>query len=299
MRKGVSVIATYSPHPVFVDGVRLDSSAWNIDVKTRAWASSRNGDVVIPGVDGVAASLNDDIEASTMTLSMWVLGTDENGNVPGGTTAVAKVRDNLDQLAHLFGKRHALLNVSEVVDANGNQRQAYCKVADTVTPEILVGARAKFTVTLSVLEGMWQDVSTSDWTQSSPTSGNFYEVTTLQGATGPISDAIFTVAGPVTNPELRDLTTNAYIRLNAAVPAGQVWRVNSGTWATRYGAGLTFASLDTAGTDAQSVTVFGGGNARFLRLVPQLSSGARRVSVSVTGAGAASIGVRARRKFLQ
>lgn len=295
-------MATYSPHPVFVDGVRLDSSAWNIDVKTRAWASSRNGDVTIPGVDGVAASLNDDLEASTMTLSMWVLGTDENGAVPSGSTGMAKCRDNLDQLVHLFGKRHALLNVSEVVDTAGNQRQAYCKVADTVTPEITAGGRAKFTVTLSVLEGMWQDVNTSDWSQSGLTSGNFYEVTTLQGATGPISDAVFTVTGPVTNPELRDFTTNAYIRLNAVLPAGSVWRVNSGTWATRYGAGLTFGSLDTAGTDAQSVTVFGGGNARFLRLQPGLVSGARRVQVSLTGSGitgSTAVGVRARRKFLQ
>jgi hypothetical protein len=295
-------MATYSPHPVFVDGVRLDSSAWNVTTKTRSWASSRSADVVIPGVDGVAASLNDDFEPATLTLSMWALGTDENGLVPSGFSAMSKVRDNLDQLAHLFGKRHALLNVSEVVDTNGNQRQAYAKVADVITPEVTAGARATFTVTLTLPEGMWQDVSASNWTASALVSGNVYEATPLQGSTGPISDAIFCVTGPATNPELRDATTNAYLRLNMVLAAGTVWRVNSGTWATRYGVGLTPDSLDTAGVDANSVTVFGGGNSRFLRLVPQLSSNARRVQVSLGGTGfssATAVSIRARRKFLQ
>jgi hypothetical protein len=295
-------MATYSAFPVFVDGVRLDSSAWNVESKVRQWAGARSADVVLPGVDGVAASLNDDLEPTLMTLSMWVVGTDENGLIPNGSNGMAQCRANLDQLSALFGVRHRLLSIIEVVDGGGTQRQANAKVVDSISPEIRAGGLGRFTVTLQLPEAMWQDPATSDWSQASVVAGNTYEVTSLLGSTAPIADEILTFTGPATNPQITDFTTGAYIRLNAALPAGQVWRVNCASWTTRYGAGLTFGSLDTAGTDAQAVTVYGGGTARFLRLQPALTGGARRVSVTVAGTGftsATAIGVRARRKYIQ
>ena len=292
----------YSAFPITVDGVSLDTVAWNIDAKVRQWAGARAADVVLPGVDGVAPSLNDDLDSSVMTLSMWVIGTNTSGLVPLGN-GIAQARDNLDQLVHLFGKRHALLDVRETVDAGSTIRQAWCKVTEAVAPELKANSLGRFSVSLLIPAGVWQDVNTADWA-STPTlvSGNFYEITTLQGATGPIDDAIITVTGPVTNPQLTDFMTGAYVRLNAAVAAGTVWRLNVGTWASRYAAGLTLGSADTTGTDGQAITVYGGGNARFLRQVPGLVSGARRVQIALTGTGitsATAIGVRARRKYRQ
>lgn len=295
-------MATYSPHAITVDGVSLDTVAWNVEAKTRTAPGARASDIVIPGVDGLAASLNDDIAESSMSLSMWVLGTDTNGIVPGGSTPMAQCRANLDTLVHLFGVRHRLLDVSEVVDAAGSVRQTFAKVTDALTPEVQAGGRARVTVALSIPGGVWQDLATADWTQTGAASGTTYEVTTLQGATAPISDAVVAVTGPATNPQLTDFTTGAYVRLNAALAAGEVWRVNSGTWATRYGSGLTVGSADTAGTDGQAVTVYGGGTARFLRLQPQLVSNARRVRLTLTGSNftaATAVTVRARRKYLQ
>jgi hypothetical protein len=295
-------MATYSAFPVFVDGVRLDSSAWNVESKVRQWAGARSADVVLPGVDGVAASLNDDLEPTLMTLSMWVVGTDENGLIPNGSNGMAQCRANLDQLSALFGVRHRLISIIEVVDAAGTQRQANAKVVDSISPEVRAGGLGRFTVTLQLPEAMWQDPATSDWSQSSVVAGNTYEVTSLQGSTGPVADGILTFTGPATNPQLTDFNTGAYARLNVALTAGQVWRLNCATWATQYGSGLTFASADTAGTSGQPATVFGGGTARFLRMQPTLNSGARRVSLTVTGSGftsATAIGVRARRKYLQ
>ena len=92
----------YSAFPITVDGVSLDTVAWNIDAKVRTWAGARAADVVLPGVDGVAPSLNDDLDSSVMTLSMWVIGTNTSGLVPLGN-GIAQARDNLDQLVHLFG----------------------------------------------------------------------------------------------------------------------------------------------------------------------------------------------------
>lgn len=292
----------YAQHPVTVDGVSLDSVAWNIESKIRTWAGSRSGDYPVPGVDGEAASLNDDLDSTVMTLSMWLLGTDGNGVVPGGSTPMAQCYANLDALSHLFiGPRHRLLDVREVVDASGTVRQAYCKVVDAIPPEVRPGGRAAFTVTLKLPDGLRQDVNTSDWAQASAASGTVYEVATLQGSTGPINDAVLLVTGPATNPTVTDPTTGAYVRLNASLTAGQAWRVNNETWSSRYGT-LTLASPDASGTDASGITDDGGGNTRLLRLLPTLDTGQRRVRVVLSGTGftaATGLSIRARRKFFQ
>jgi hypothetical protein len=292
-----------SIHPVTVDGVSLDTVAYNIEAKTRQWPAARAADVAVPGVDGEIASLNDDLDSTLVSLSMWVLGTDTTGAIPGGSTAMDQCRANMDTLAHLFRKTHALLDVRETSHTSGTIRQAYCKVVDAIAPDIKAGGLGRFTVSLKVPDGLWQDVSTADWT-STPTivSGNFYEITTLQGATGPTNDAIILVTGPVTNPKLTDFTTGAYVQLNQTLTGSQFWRLNMATWSTRYGASLTLGSTDATGTDGQASTVFGGGKAQFLRLVPSVVTGLRRSQISLTGTGitsATTISVRARRKFLQ
>lgn len=294
-------MVAYSPHPVFVDGVRLDSAAWNVQTKARQVAASRAADMPITGVDGVAPSLNDDLDPTTLTLTMWVLGTDENGLVPAGETGMSQCLANLDVLSHLFvGKRHALLNVTQVVDNAGTLRQAWCKVVDAISPEVRAGGLGRFAVSLLVLDGMWQDGATSDWSQPSVTADTVYEVATLRGSSAPVSDTVVLVTGPVTNPQVNDFASSAYVRLNAVLASGQSWRVNVGTWTTRYGT-LTLGSSDLSGTDGQAVTVFGGGNSRFLRLSPAVSDGLRRVRLSLSGSGmtsATSLAVRGRRKFL-
>jgi hypothetical protein len=301
----------YSPHPITVDGASLNLFAWNIDTKVRPWPTVRSGDVVVPGVDGVVASLNDDIDVGLLTLSMWLVGTDSSGTIPGGSTAMSECRKNLDSLSFLFGRRNALLDIREVVDTPGTIKQAWGKVVEAVAPDIKAGGLGRYSINIELPDGMWQDPTTADWSQASAVSGTQYTVTTLAGATGPVSDATVLVTGPATNPRVTDVTTGAYVQLNLALPAGQAWRVNCATWTTRYGAGLTLGSADTAGTDAQAVTVFGGGNARFLRLQPALvltavgsdfTVGTPVVKLTLTGTSftsATAVAVRARRKFLQ
>jgi hypothetical protein len=292
---------TYTSYPVTVDGTRLDSAAWGIEARTRSTAPTRPADVALPGVDGVSASLNDDLDQMTRVYSMWVLGTDGDGVIPGGSNAMAQCLANVDQLSFIFGVRHRLIDVQEVVDAAGTVRQYWGKINEPIVPEIRAGGLGKFTVSINIPSGVGQDVSTSDFTKSTMTSGVFYEVTTLTGSTGPINDAILTLQGPVNNPIITDMTTGAYVQLSANLGASDVWRINCGTWATRYGAGLTFASADTAGTNGDPVTQFGGGGSIFLRMRPALSGGLRKVQLSVTGTSmttATTLGVRARKKFL-
>lgn len=293
-----------SDRPITVDGVRLDTLAWNITKINRAVAARRAADVVVPGRDGAIPSLNDNLEPIQFGLEMFVMGTDANGAVPAAGRRDT-LRNNLDELVHLFGKRHALLEVIETVQA-GVQRRALAKVVGTISPDTnSMGSAGTFVVGLEVPSGLWEDVATADWAGTAgAASGTSQEVTSLQGATERITDAVILVTGPATNPRVTDPATGAYVELQAALAAGEFWRLNVGTWASRYGAGLGLGSADTTGTDGQAITRFGGtaNQAHFLPLVPTRTADdpVRRVRIQLTGTeftAATQVSVQARRKY--
>lgn len=291
-----------SDRPIAIDGVRLDTLAWNIAKINRAMAGRRSADVQVPGLDGSLPSLNDNLEPLVFGLDMFVMGTDADGAVPAGGRR-DQFRANLDELVHLFGTRHRLLEVTEQVTATASRR-CLAKVVDSITPDTAEnGSSGQFTVSLQVPSGVWEDTATSDWT-STPTivSGAAQEVTTLQGATERITDAVILVQGPISNPRVTDTATAAYVQLTATLAAGEFWRINVGTWATRRGTVLGLGSADTTGSDVQALTTYGGtvNQAAFLPLVPVRDTGQRRVKVSLTGGSitaATALSVRARRKY--
>lgn len=295
-----------SDRPLSVDGVRLDTLAWNIEAIQRATAGRRSSDLEVPGLDGVRPSLNDPLNAATMGLSMFVRGTDADGLVPGGSNARTQFMRNLDELVHLFGKRHALLDVQQT-QGDGTVRRAWAKVTDTIAPEVNTpGSAARFSVGMSLPYGVWEDVDTSDWTSGALTANTSVEVTALAGATERILDAVLLVKGPITNPRITDPATGAWVQLNQALVSTSYWRVNIGTWASRYGSGLGLGSADTTGTNGQASTTYGGTRRQtvFLPLVPTRSGGSRKVFLQVSSGGgataidaAARLSVRARRKY--
>jgi hypothetical protein len=292
-----------SDRPLTIDGVRLDTLAWNITKINRTVASHRASDVSVPGIDGVLPSYNDPLDAAQFGLEMFVMGTDSDGLVTG-IGKRDQLRANLDELLHLFGKRHALILVDQLVDAT-NHRQAWAKVTDVIAPDVnLPGSSGVFTVGLTLVYGVWEDTATQDWSGTlGAASGTVQEVTTLQGATERSLDTIFLVTGPANNPRITDQATGAYVQLNQSLSAAQLWRVNMATWASRYGSGLTLGSADTTGTDGSATMVFGGtkNQAAYLPLVPIRDTGLRRVKVALSGSGgftaATRLTARTRRKF--
>lgn len=493
-----------SDRPITVDGVRLDTLAWNISQINRATAATRSADVEVPGRDGAIPSLNDPLEPVQVGLEMFVMGTDADGRVPNGSRR-DRFWANLDELIHLFSKRHALLDVQETVTMPGDDlinvhpnpsgdlsnwgnigsalqtramsteqayhgtqsvkatmpnggrsgikanvykavqtfqvgdvvewvvhiypsvttewnawweriggtyrggsasnavtiqantwgtvrgryvitdttsteadtsyhgfgaynaggaawlanevfwadavvvvrnpsphslpipdyfdgdtpedanyryswtgtpgaspslavrksiRRAMAKVTGSIQPDMnAVGSSGQFTVGLTIPAGVWEDAATQDWTSDQITSGVAQEVTTLRGATERIQDAVILVQGPATNPRLTDPATGAYVELQATLSASQFWRVNVGTWATRYGASLGLGSADTTGTDGQAVTRYGGteNQAAFLPLTPVRDTDQRRVKIALSATSgittATRVSVRARRKY--
>lgn len=292
-------MANTTAYPITVDGVRLDTLAWNIEAAKITVPGVRAADDVAPGIHGVIPGLDEDYDEAAYALDMFVRGTDADGTIVADQ--VGQFRENLDALIHLFSKRYALLDLREVVDAGGTQRQALARRLDALVPTIELGQVGRFTITFTIPGAFWQDPATSDWTGTAgAASGTVQEVVPLRGATAPIQDAIYLVVGPATNPTVTDAATGRIVRLNQALAAGSQWRVNAGTWSSRTGTTLTLDSLDTDGTDAMADTDFSD-QARLLTLNPALDTGFRRVKASLSGSafsGTTQLLVRARRKFL-
>lgn len=296
-------MAYTSSYPITVDGVRLDTLAWGVELKKITVPGVRESSEVVPGVDGVIPALAEDYEPGVYALDMMVRGSNVDGLIPADS--VGEFRKNLDHLLGLFSTRHRLLDVREVVDAAGTVRQASMKRLDSITPEVEVGAIARFTVTLSIPGVFWRSPDALDWI-GAPVGGGgqgVQAVTTLEGSTAAIQDAVFLVGGPYTNPTITDTTTGWTLRLNATIPQGQAWRVNTATWSTRVG-DLSLGSSDTAGTDQTANTEATTPSGRLLNLTPTYvpAAGVRRVYVSCTGG--ASVGttpglsIRARKAYL-
>lgn len=293
-------MAFTSNRPVSVDGVRLDTLAWNIEKINRATAARRNGDYAIPNLDGAVPSLNDPLEPANYGLEMWLRGTDADGAVPVAGS-LDTLRANLDELLHLFGQRHKLLDLREKV-SDTEERRAWAKVADAIAPDLnQPGSAARFTVGLVIPSGMWEDVDTQDRNLVAPVTAA--EVTSLAGATERINDAIFLVTGPATTPRITDPATGMWVELGYALPAGERWRFNSATWASRTSTTVALGSADTAGTDRTAVTTVGGPSRAYgLPLTPVRDTGARRVKLTLTAAsgivaGTTTLSTRTRRKY--
>ncbi len=292
-----------SARPISVDGVRLDTLAWNITKITRATAGRRSGDYEVPNLDGAIPSLNDALEPASFGLEMWLRGTDADGGVPAAG-GLDTMRTNLDELLHLFGKRHALLEVRERVSAT-DERRALCKLADAITPELNApGSAGVMNVALDIPSGQWEDATATTWSAvasgASATSAPAMVVTSLTGATERVNDAVVVVRGPAAQPRLTDTATGMFVQLDRTLASGEDWRLDSGTWSSKVSTGGGFS--DT-GADVAGLTNVGGPARGYaLPLTPVRASGVRTVSVQITAAGGiangtTTVSVQARRKY--
>lgn len=297
-------MAYMTNHPVSVDGVRLDTLAWGIEAQTYSTGALRSGDLTLPGLDGVLPSMGDARAEAYLTLGMFIRGTDDDGLVPAGSDAVETLRRNLDTLLALFGQTHRLIDVREVIDAGApgtsGTRQALGKVTDAMAPEIEVGQVARLTVVVTIPSGYWRDVDTQDWVQV-VTPGAEYVVPTLTGTTGPVTDGVLVLTGPLNDAAIVDVATGHKVRLPGALPAGQTWRINSATWETRTGPTLALGSADTTGTSRAAETETVGLYPYLMPLRPAVVGGVPQVRVKVEGTGATSATVlrtRTRKAYL-
>jgi hypothetical protein len=284
--------------PITVDGVRLDTLAWNIETLGGRLSvpGTRGEDPEVPGMDGAVFVPNKNFESGRMTLQMWVRGSDENGLIPLSSSQMQEFRKNLDTITKMFTVRHRLLDIRQTWPAGIIQWMAKVEQPWDFSGSA-VNPRAKFAVELSIPSTFGQDVNTADYTSAAGlTTGVTLTLANYDGTTAPISDAIIVVRGAATNPRLTNPDTGEWVQYNGTIATGTDWRVDCGLWETRTGVGISLAS--GAGTNQVANTQYAGGGSRFMRLTPRPSGGPQLVLTGTSLNGSTQVLARARRKFM-
>lgn len=284
-----------STHPITVNGVRLDTLAYNIETKT-GWAhlpSRRGGNAEVAGRHGTLFVPNKKFDNGQLTLSMWV-----SHLHPDGTEPVDKYhqwRKNLDTLMDLFDSSYSLIDVVMHVGP-GDDRRFWCDLNTAVDPEMFGQIFGKFKISLDV-PGVFGE-SLSEITQNLPSGTaaiGTHNLTSFAGGTAPMEDLKLRIVGPITNPTVTCVKSGHFVQYQGSVAAGEVWYVNAATSATRKGAGLAW-NADNSGQNVSGQTVAGGA---FLPLLFGLAHGSPpviRLDGSGTGTGT-YLAVRGLRKY--
>lgn len=251
-----------SKWPVTVDGVRLDSLAWNIETRTgRDAEAGLAGENIDTGQrDGVIWTPHKKANPGRIVLKMWVAGTDEDGAVPVDGDDYWKYTQNLDKLKRMFGVTHRLLDVRLQMDAAGAHiRQALCEKTMQLTPEMFAvyPYTANFAVELTIPGSFLQDVADSNFDSGLALAPNT-DLPLLAFAAGsaPMRNIYVVLDGPATNPKLIDRNGH-WIRYNGVVGNGAQWVVNTATYSSKVGVGIEFTD---GGTDVYEDTEYSGGH---------------------------------------
>lgn len=290
-----------SAFPVSVDGVRLDTYAMAVESSALTLGGLRTRDLVMPGLDGEVASLDDPREPSWFTMTIFVKGCDDDGALTPGTDANTVYLKNLQALKHLVGRVGSLLSVRWVVDPAATPATdllADCKVVDAITPDDGWSAYGRVTVSLKIPGVYRRAVASTDWTTGASLAGKpIWDTPPLLGYTAPCDDAILLLRGPsAAGTKIVDVATGNYVVLNTTLAdATQYWRVDVGQWSSTKG---TAATLDTpGGVDVRGSTDWSGRTPVWLRLHPRANGGTYKSQVKVDYAGAivpTSLSIRAR-----
>lgn len=253
-----------SSYPITIDGVRLDTYAWNVSTKVGRDASpgKKGANFDTGNVDGELWIPNKKANAGLFALKMWVGGTDEDGVVPSGDD-YWKYTENLDSLKRMFNVSGRLIDVRQSLKNDGTKiRQALCEVTDIISPEMLAAYpyTTEFTVGLKIPGSFWQDVAESNFDSAIGLVANTNHTLPAPwpAATAPMRDLYVVLDGPATNPKLIDNRNGHYVMYNGILPNGQQWVVNTVTYSSKVGVGIAFT--DT-GTDVYEQTVYAGGHA--------------------------------------
>lgn len=225
-----------SDHPLYVDGVRLDTLANNIETLDGRYRMPgvRNEDIVVPGVDGVIPSWNLSWDSNDFSLSMWVNGTDPDGAIPWGSDARNEFEKNWAALTRLFGVRHRPIVLRRTM-GDGTIQIANARVIAAIAPKIDSRVFGKFVVIMEVYETFWRDESVR--THDSPFVANSDITLSNFDNTMPIKDAKITLTGAsVSGAKITDMASGHWISLPQSLASGATWIIDCAKGTSKVGA---------------------------------------------------------------
>lgn len=158
-----------------------------------------------------------------ITLMVWLSGASEQ-----------EALYEWETLVRVAAPLHRLVTVSRVMPGTGLIRTCEAELTGTVQPLWLGSRGARATLIFKIPSGKWED-KTPNTVHSLPGAALPQTLTLgfLADSTAPVDSCLFTIAGPVTNPTLVDVTTGGggdECAYTGTVPDGGVLNLNSGTW---------------------------------------------------------------------
>lgn len=258
-----------------VDGVPLDDPAgrWGLRKGTLVGSglSVRGVDSIIPGVDGSVAVGYEPLDVPSLMLTMSVYGRD-----------YPDLMRNFGALLMLLAPTGPV-TVTRTVDGVVVSQAARGK--STTDPEFHPKRKwLTFTATLR-LPGVYWRGRAADWAGSG-------RVTTLDGSTAPISDALLLIEGPATNPRVS--CGDQWVELDLTMADGERALVDCARWSVRVGSDVTF----DGGGDIRSGALRTSGGPYLLRLVPRVRATDPTLTCVTVGVSDGSLAVRAAPAYL-
>lgn len=232
-----------------VNGVLLNTFAKNVESLTgrlRAPAY-RTGNISVPGAHGELWVPNKKYQANTLALPMWVVGCDDDGEIPEGSNKRKEFFKRVDELVTLF-KSPGLLEVIWTT-ARDEPRRCWAEAADVLDFTTDAIPRGMVGVVLTIPDAFWEDtvVKTSVLTGTAAT----IDPVEFAGGSAPIEDLVYLIQGPWTNPRLT-FGDGSWFQYSGTLTAGQTITVDSGEWELTGGGGLVadYSKISHDGTDA-------------------------------------------------
>lgn len=272
-----------------VNGVVLNTLAKNIESLTGRLRTpaKRTSNIVIPGKHGSRRTAGKKYAEQILALPMWVIGCDDDGQIPEGSTERAEFFARVAELSRLFAGRDEMLDV-RWTKTDGSVRQCFADVLDaidfTTDTDPPVG---KFGVSLVLADPFWQDLVSKTQTKVANGASSTYSI--LAGATAPMEDLIVTIRGPWNNPRI-EFDDGSWVQYNDVLTAGEGIVIDSGTW-TLSGEGGLVPSL--------SKLVYSGTSSHWIAIPPvDETTGPRITFVGAGRTSSSQVEVTGRRKYL-
>lgn len=274
------------PEELLVNGMSLGSHCYmTTDVSSLLGVPAKRGDdAVVPGRHGRIRTPGKRFDAGEIVLPMWVVGCRPDGTIPSTGRMEREFFRRRDNLLRLFYADDVVLTFTR---ADGVTLSTRVEVVDVMDfTRRWAAPLAQVSVALRLVDAFWVEDIDQSQTITSATTSVPHQLTVFTGSTAPITDAIITFTGPVSNPRLA--VGERSVRYNGVIPTGRELVLECEHWRAHSGSGAAW-SPDVRQVYREPGPVW-------LEFPPSLTP--LTAVFTHTGGGAASVEIAGRRRFL-
>lgn len=223
------------PWDVRVEGTLLSSYAFAVEMtESMTQIPARNlVGVSGPRMDGLVPIPGRYSDPPQFKLSMWI--SDRTAAGARAANPELQFQRNIEAVVAAFISQSATLTVERCMP-DGTIRVAECRVAGSVSPTFPKAGDsrvAKVEVVLDIPGIFWKDKS-GPFTQEYTTFGSEVDLGFVDPSTAPITDAVYKVTGPITNPKIAN-PYGGFVQYTGSLAAGQVWTVDVSAFTSKVG----------------------------------------------------------------